>query len=111
MKEIIQQLLEVEREAKGIVAAAEKAARRTLADARREAQDLLEAKRQLADDEAQRRVDEQVAQARADKAARLADAKARTRATVAIPAPPAAEAIDLIVRAVTGMEAQTGPKN
>lgn len=104
MKEIIQQLLEVESEAKRVVAAAEKAARRTIADARRQAQDLLEQKRQLAADEAQRLVDDQTAQARADKAARLADAKARARATVAIPGPLAAEAIDLIVRAVTATE-------
>lgn len=102
MKKIIQQLLEVEGEAKRIVAEAEKQTRRAIADARRKAQDLLEQKRQLAAEEAQRLVHDQVDRATADKQARLDEASARHRATVHIPDERAAEAVETIFRAVTG---------
>ena len=102
MKKIIQQLLEVESEAKSIVAEAEKQARRDIADARRKAQDLLEAKRQLAAEQAQRLVHDQVAQAKADKQARLDEASARNRATAHIPDERANEAVEMIFQAVTG---------
>jgi len=102
MKEIIQELLRVETEAKKAVADAEDDARRIVADARSQAQSLLDARRQKAADDAQRLVGDRLGQARAEKQTRLEQAKAANHSAVCVTEQSAREAVDLIVRAATG---------
>ncbi|NQT50829.1 hypothetical protein HQ576_02195 [bacterium] len=102
MKEIIQELLGVEKQARQIVAGADEAARHRVAEARTQAHQLGEQRRQQAAAEAQALVDELVGKARADRQARLDEARARSRQHAQAPAPLVQQAIDAVCRALAG---------
>ena len=95
MKEIIQELLRVESQAKQVVADAE-------AEARAEAQEQAEHRRHRETEAAQRLGVEQVETARAQKQARLEEARVANRAAARIPDELAREAIETVCRAVMG---------
>jgi len=105
MKEIIQELLRVENDAKRIVADAEAAARQALADARAQAQQRAEETRRRAAEDAQRLATDLADQARAQKQARLDETRSANRAAAIIPEPLAREAVDTICRAILGAAA------
>jgi len=102
MKEIIQELLRVEGQAKAVVAEAEEAARQTVADARAKAQELAEERRRSTAQDVQHLVAERTEQARAEKRSRLDEALADSHTQAHIPDPLAAEAVESICAALTG---------
>jgi vacuolar-type H+-ATPase subunit H len=102
MKEIIQELLEVEKQARQIVADAETAASQRLAAARAEAQKLADQRRLEATEEAHRLVAQAVQQAKDQKQTRLDEARTHNRVAARIPDDPARQAIEIVCRAVMG---------
>ena len=101
MKEIIEELLRVEDEAKKVVPDSAEAARQSLAEARAAGQRLAEEKRLAAAEQAHQLYTQLVDQARAGKQARLEEARVSNRAAAAVPEAPARRAVELICRAVT----------
>jgi vacuolar-type H+-ATPase subunit H len=103
MKEILQELLRVEAQAKQVVADAEAEARKVVADAAAQGQKQVAQAHLGAVEEAQRLVAQRAAEARAQKQAQLEAGRPARLAAAAVPAPVAADAVDLVCRAVMGI--------
>jgi vacuolar-type H+-ATPase subunit H len=102
MKAIIQELLEVERQARQIVADAEAAASARLAAARAEAAKLAEERRLRATEEAQQFVADAVQQAQAQKQGRLDETRARNRVAARLPDEPSRQGVETLCRVLVG---------
>ena len=106
MKEVIQELLEVEKRAKAIVADAEERARQLLVEARQQAERQAEEIRKNATEEAHRLVAHARQQALAEKTRRLEAARKTARESAVLSQEAAEAAIETIRRALLALDTQ-----
>lgn len=102
MREVIQGLIETEREARGLVQSARAEADGLVADAEKRAQDLLARAREEARAEAASAIETAVKAARQEKAKRLQDAAVEVERQVRMDEALRAQLVDAVVRCVLG---------